>query len=78
MLKIAYIKRRLYSYQKKVGECFNYDWFSMMGVSMEHIVTMFQADRKHCGSMLIASLEIFRSFGWEKVNSVIDCNEYLA
>ena len=65
MLKIAYIKRILYSCQQKVGVCFNYFWFSMMGVSMEHIVTMFQAFCKYVNC-------IFGDF-WEKVNSVIDC-----
>ena len=63
---IAYIKRRLYSCQQKVGVCFNYFWFSMMGVSMEHNVTMFHQDS---GSMLIESLEMFRSsfFGREAI-----------
>jgi hypothetical protein len=31
-------------------------------ISMKHIVTMFHADRKHSGSMLIGSLEMLRSF----------------
>ena len=62
MLNIAYINSILYSCQQKVGVCFNYFWFSMMGVSMEHIVSMFQS-------------EVYEFF-WEKVKSVIDCNEH--
>jgi hypothetical protein len=46
----------------------------MMRVSMDHIVTMFQEDRKHSGSTLNASLEIF----WKKVNSVIHYNAHQA
>ena len=59
MLKIAYITRILYSCQQKGGVCFNYFWFREI---MDHVVTMFQADREHSGSMLSASLEMIRSF----------------
>jgi hypothetical protein len=62
MLKIAYIKRILFSCQQNVGVCFNNCWFRMIGVSMERIVTMFQTDREHSGSMFIESFKEFRSF----------------
>ena len=32
----------------------------MLGVSIEYILNMFQANRKYTGSMLYASLEMFR------------------
>ena len=38
----------------------------MLGVSIEYIVNMFQANRKYTGSMLVASLKMFWSMFGER------------
>ena len=50
LLRMAYIKRKLYSCQNKVGVCFNYfgdHCMSLLLLSMEHIVTILRTDREH-------------------------------